>query len=581
MKRIINLFLFFVALLIGCKVNLLNEVDNNSNAYDFDSNNLNGSQVFKLQLDYKNELRSISLSESAFYEDVVFLPESFQTTLESEESTTEVLSALLPESAVPQKADILFAFDLTGSMGNSVKQTVNNASNIMKNLRTLIPDTYFGVVSHKDHNVEPFGSLSDYAYQLETPITDNAEYIFEAMSGFNIGGGRNDPESYSYVCYQAYSDPSIGWRENSKKFVVFWLDNLPHAKDPGPDGIPNTSDDLTIDEVLQGLKQNNITLIVLCSGSSSICSTWNEYAARTGGAVYAINSSTDIASVIAQSVTEQTKKISRLSLSVHEKEYTNWLTNVNPINYEDIILDSEKTFDFDVEYKVPKETEDGVYKFTVNLVGDGAVYATHDVEITVKNNKPPVAIIGDDIVLEQLTPEGTMHTLDAKNSYDPENDELIYSWECNGIKYEGALFTHIFAEGENIVTLTVIEKERGKSSVATAKITVVDTIPPNLYFERQEYWWMQDIFDNRFIFVVKANAVDYVSNDITISATCIQEFSDGTKESCTTKVTENSKVYFQLANDGKSRYRNFYLTITATDKAGNSTSKTEVFRRLP
>lgn len=581
MKNILKFVKIFlvVGFVFGCKVNTSSQNEDLTKWKDSPNYNFSERSIFD-ELEFT--VRTIKAAqEYRSAENATLTPENYEVTLQSEASSSETLVATLPATVVPKSADILFTFDLTGSMGSAVNQARTNVQNIMDSLRGVIPDSAFGLVSHKDFPIGDFGGGSDYPYRKHVSIgLDTDSKIQEQMAKFKIGGGGNAPESYSFVCYQAYNDKTIGWRENSKKFIVFWLDNLPHPKDPGPDSKPNTDDDLTIDEVLAGLKENNITLIVLCSGNNATRQTWNEYASRTGGAAYAINSGTDIASFIAESVTEQTKRISKLSLEVEQPEYASWVTNLGE-NYLDIELDSEKTFDFDLTYTVPAGTEDGVYSFTVNLVGDGAIYASHAVSITVVNNKPPVAVIGDDVILEQYTPEGTMHTLSASNCYDPENDELVFTWECNGITYEGVDFTYIFPAGTNLVTLSATEKQHGKSSSASVKVTVIDTVAPSLQLERQSAWWIQDIFDNRFIFVVKAHAVDYGTNDVTITASCLQEFKDGTVEPCATKVLEGNKVYFQLANDGKSRYRNFYLTVTATDNAGNSVSKTEVFKRLP
>jgi hypothetical protein len=64
------------------------------------------------------------------------------------------------------------------------------------------------------------------------------------------------------------NDPAIGWRSSCARFVIFWLDNIPHAcdfydpsrpyfaytgTDPGRDVIAGTSDDIYWYPILRNL----------------------------------------------------------------------------------------------------------------------------------------------------------------------------------------------------------------------------------------------------------------------------------------------------------------------------------------
>jgi hypothetical protein len=178
-----------------------------------------------------------------------------------------------------------------------------------------------------------------------------------------------------------------------------WGDNVPHdcdylletgasstGPDPGRDNTAGTADDLDLASVLQGMADNNVTLIALHSGGT--LSLWDLYAGKTGGDAIQINydgtipGGTDIGAFVASLIQEEIAHIDELTL-VASAGFEDWLTSVDPASYTDIDLDEEKTFGFDITITVPEDTEEGEYTFEVLLVGDGVEYASQNVTITV------------------------------------------------------------------------------------------------------------------------------------------------------------------------------------------------------
>jgi hypothetical protein len=339
-------------------------------------------------------------------------PESLSATLKEGESVTEHKVLTLPADITPPKADILFALDLTGSMGGELSNAKSNSINIMNALAGLIGDAQFGVVSHMDYNgyfsacgySARFGGGSDYPYSLDQSITANITDVSNAISGLVLGSGYDGPESYTRVLYETYSDANIGWRAGSKKIVVFWMDNIPHDCDvyepcsatnrttgtsPGRDGIIGNADDLDFQTVLSDMSTNNVTLLALASGAFTYWDCWAQQTGA-GGQGFQINSNgtipggTDIASAISDLVSEAVKEIDNLQLEVCTPGFEGWLVD-GGATYEDIFLDEEKTFEFDIEIQAPEGTPDGEYCFQVCAVGDGVEYAYQDVCITVRN----------------------------------------------------------------------------------------------------------------------------------------------------------------------------------------------------
>jgi hypothetical protein len=340
------------------------------------------------------------------------LPEEFSATMKSEASVTETKTAFV--SGAPPKGDVLFMMDLTGSMGGELENAKANSVNIMNAIGSVIADAQFGLVSHMDY-LGGFSSCGysatyggaypgyavDYPYRLDKSITDVKADVQTALNGLALGWGSDLPESYTRVLWETYSDANIGWREGAKRFVVAWLDAPPHdcglgfGADPGRDGIMDTSDDLPlIEPVLNEMKAQNITLIVLYSGDSFPSfgfNNWKTWAQITGGDAFQINSDgtipgeTDIAEYIEGIILAQTSTISELTVEVCTPGFEGWLTDVDPVAYTDIDLDEPFTGEFELTYTVPAGTVDGVYEFDVCLIGDGAEYGRQKVKITVIN----------------------------------------------------------------------------------------------------------------------------------------------------------------------------------------------------
>jgi hypothetical protein len=345
------------------------------------------------------------------------------------QSIVEHKTATLPANVKPRQGDILFSFDLTGSMEGELNNVKANSQNIMTAVRSEIPDTNFGVVSHMDYMgtftscgySDMYGGstgsppIFDYPYNLNRSLTDNTGLVATSIQALVLGYGGDFPECYTRVFYESYADPNIGWRPGAKKILLAWLDAMPHdcdfaeillpnlnkslGKDPGRDAKVDTSDNLEILLVLQEMAAQNITLIVVYSFPDDPTHLseyggfplWQAYAAVTGGSAFKINPNgtipdgTQIDQFVAGLIQEAIGHINALTLKVSDPGYEDWLVSVAPASYTDIVLNEAKVFEFDIQLKVPEGTADGEYHFTVDLVGDGVVYSQQEVSITVSS----------------------------------------------------------------------------------------------------------------------------------------------------------------------------------------------------
>ena len=331
------------------------------------------------------------------------------------ECVDETKTIFIP--AAPAKADVLFVFDTTGSMGSVLSSAKSNALTIMANLAGVIPDIQFGVVDVRDYPIAPYGDSGDWPYKLRQSVTSNRSAVEAAINATAAGGGNDYPEAYTRALYEAYADPSAGWRSDARRFVIMFGDDVPHdnnlnervisppvspggawcgntpagcVRDPGRDGAPGTADDLDFQVVLDALKSQGITLLYVVSGGGStsqanLVTYWKQWASWTnaGGDALPLSDAANLPSVIQSLITSASRRISRLELIADHASFQSWFTSEPPAYVNLEIPPGGLTVTFKVRICVPAGTPSGVYRFELKAVGDGAVYGKQRDTITV------------------------------------------------------------------------------------------------------------------------------------------------------------------------------------------------------
>jgi hypothetical protein len=359
-------------------------------------------------------LSCFALTQNASAGDATLEPATLDAELGMGESLTEHKTLTLPADVTPPSADIIFVMDLTGSMGGELDQVKSNAVSMMDQIKELIPDVRFGLISHMDYPLSysgcdyssTYGSEDDgdYPYSLDHGLDTNQAAVATAINNLTLGYGADGPESYTRVLYELYADPAIDWREGASKLVIMWNDAIPHACDlnlcdglglsstgpsPGRD-VDDPADDLVLGDVLNGLVSHKIGLITLHSGSAYL-DAWKCYSEKTGGDAFALNfdgtvpDGTNIADFVTGLVSEKVKHIDSIGLEVCTDGYEDWLTSAGT-TYTDIDLDGDVVLDFDIEITVPEGLEPGDHNFRVCAIGDGAEYASQSLSITVPDD---------------------------------------------------------------------------------------------------------------------------------------------------------------------------------------------------
>jgi len=338
---------------------------------------------------------------------------TIEATLCPGQSVSEVKNISIP--AAPARADVLFAFDTTQSMGDVLSSAKTNALAIMNNLSAVIPDIQFGVADFRDYPIAPYGNAGDWAYLLRQGITGNRSAVSSAISATSAGGGNDFPEAYTRLLYETGTDGAIGWRADTRRFVVMFGDDVPHdddlnagitsprvnpggtwcgdtsagcVLDPGRDGVAGTADDLDLQTVLDQVRGHRTTLLYVVSGGGStsqdnLVQYWRQWARRTntGGDALPLADASALPTAIQSLITSAGRRISRLELRTVPASYQSWLT-VTPPAYVDLEVPPGGTsVRFDVVIRVPEGTPPGTYTFEVKAIGDGAVYGGQGVTI--------------------------------------------------------------------------------------------------------------------------------------------------------------------------------------------------------
>lgn len=334
---------------------------------------------------------------------------------------------LTPELAL---ADVVFAIDLTESMGGEVAALRDNMQSIIDNLQGFIADVAYGLISYKDYPRSAsvstpcvysgaYGQIGDYPYLLMEPVTTDRVAIQSAVDGMVVGGGGDGPEAFNRMLHEAANDAALGWRPGARRILVNFGDDMPHdcdvlrclgdsaparlGVDLGRDGVPNTADDLETLEVVQGLVDANIVLIHFDSsgggsvGAWSYADVWNCWAQATGGVADGLNADgsvprniggigcdpatrTDcLAELVADRILAHGSACADLRLEA-QPGYEAWLVDPGAV-HPNVRLPAVKTFD--IRFCIPVGTPPGPYDFEVRLLCGGELVATQQVHVDV------------------------------------------------------------------------------------------------------------------------------------------------------------------------------------------------------
>ncbi len=310
----------------------------------------------------------------------------------------------------PPTADVMFAFDLTGSMGGIIDMAKIRAGDILTALGGLPGvDVQAGVISYMDYpaSYDSYGYAAeygygeepcfDYAYRLDQAVTADDGAVTTSINDLVIGCGSDGPQDYTRIFYESYADPLVGFRDGAKRILLNFGDNVPHdddlnwgvsgtsgiwstGGDPGRDEIILNADDLDLQTVLGDMASDGVVLLEAHT-TDYAADHWNYWTFLTGGSRFVTSSTTLVDDVVAAITAELTDpSVSGLHLEA-STGFEGWLTSVIPASQSG---PTDASYDFNIEITVPDGTPADIYEFTISALDDvGVNYGDQEVMIVV------------------------------------------------------------------------------------------------------------------------------------------------------------------------------------------------------
>ena len=324
-------------------------------------------------------------------------PDTFTATLGVGESVTINKTVTVDEGTLTTGlVDVFFLVDTSGSMGGVINAVKNNATSILSGTSGF-GDVAWGVGSYEDFPTSPWGSASDgdEQWRLNQAITTDQTAVQAGIDALTRRSGADGPESNLEALYQTASNETVGWRDGSKRFIVWFGDARGHdpisCVDQGIAGCTNpaTADypGATLTQTIAALDEEAIEVI----GVNRLAGTTGSGIDSTGQATAIINAvGGDLLSLAGNPAGAIVDTIQD-ALEAAFAEYG--MVSLMPVGnlpgvgvsvsspfIGEFDRSETRTFDFEVMFT---GLEAGVYDFTIGAMVDGVRVATEFDRITV------------------------------------------------------------------------------------------------------------------------------------------------------------------------------------------------------
>lgn len=174
--------------------------------------------------------------------------------------------------AIPPKPDIYVLSDSTGSMGDAIANVQANAGAIMSTVNGSTTGAMFGAGDYKDFQ-RP--QLDPYVFQNGASI-GTAAAATVAINAWTApaGSGHDGPEGQLFALHKLATDPTIGFRSDSTRVVV-WFGDAP-GHDPVCTGFTGLASNLTTASVAAELAAANIRVIAVSLNTGGYANGLND-----------------------------------------------------------------------------------------------------------------------------------------------------------------------------------------------------------------------------------------------------------------------------------------------------------------
>jgi hypothetical protein len=164
--------------------------------------------------------------------------------------TSVVRSATALATAAPEKTDVMFIFDTSGSMSSELGEAKEKIVEVIEASKATLPNVEFGVSNVEDIpgwnegvftyklTEEQYEKDNEKPWRLDQSLTGEESKVTAAINALTIGStgdggtegeyGGDGPEAYSRALWETDTNPNVGWREATRHEIVLVADNVPH-----------------------------------------------------------------------------------------------------------------------------------------------------------------------------------------------------------------------------------------------------------------------------------------------------------------------------------------------------------------
>lgn len=293
-------------------------------------------------------------------------PASYSDSLDLGESVTVRKTVTVSEEATSSVVDVMFVFDVTGSMGGAISSAKTSANDILTSLGGLgnlqSGSGWYSDPLHDGTHVD----LNATNTGASAGINDMWDTGFCAVAGAPVGCGGDFPEVGYAALYETATETS--WRPGSNRFIVTFGDA---SFKTGPGATDNAS------SVQTALSDNNVNLLGVSYGSGFTTSLTG-----LGGTVS--GDSTGLVDTIFSLVTGSLSEYSEVTVDDLGAGMPGIGVSVACVSADigscsgdtatgTFDRTTERTFEFDVTFTAMAE---GTYGFDTHALVDGGIVAT-------------------------------------------------------------------------------------------------------------------------------------------------------------------------------------------------------------
>lgn len=163
-------------------------------------------------------------------------------------------------SALPLNTDFYLLSDATGSMSGAIGTVQTKFKDLVAFFKDRSRKPMFGIGYYRD---ELERGMVD-GFKNEQALTEDISKVNTAIGKLRASGGGDGDEGNLVALYKVATDPSIGWRDDSRKILVYFGDF------PGHEPTCIKGKTITRTDVIEVLEAKNITVIAVSFGSHGL-----------------------------------------------------------------------------------------------------------------------------------------------------------------------------------------------------------------------------------------------------------------------------------------------------------------------